>query len=425
MSNDKTGISRREALKGIGVAAAAAGTLVGSGVAASSGDSQAPWKGDPAFGNFNFGLNDDQEARARRLHGDAIIVDMMHQGAGGYLAFEEPDVIRRMKKLAGLKGFALLGAAQPLLYEQDISGESDMMRQRWRRSGVTCGTMGVSVGNVAGSASQIHLIDSLDWLRKATRAEHLRAAKRDGVHALVGYDQPVFGLPKNLSAIEEAYRIGLRCLMLTYNSSDFVGAGCTERVDHGLTYFGLDVVRRCNELGVMIDTAHTGKATTLDACKHSNQPVLANHTSAEGVHLHDRAKSDDEIKAIAGTGGLIGIHAVPFFMAKDRQADMNDMLNHIDYVAELVGWEHVGLGTDWPLTAPKSALDDMFSTAFNYQIGFYPQHNIIPTMNLNGFDDYRDFPNITRGMVSRGYSDEQIKGVLGENFMRVFEQVCG
>jgi membrane dipeptidase len=100
------------------------------------------------------------------------------------------------------------------------------------------------------------------------------------------------------------------------------------------------------------------------------------------------------------------------------------MLDHIDYIARRVGWQHVGIGTDWPVQSP---LDLVVETVGGLlpEIGFRPEDNIDVTQTLIGFSDYREFPNITRGLVKRGYSDEQIQGILGENFLRVFGQVCG
>jgi len=91
-----------------------------------------------------------------------------------------------------------------------------------------------------------------------------------------------------------------------------------------------------------------------------------------------------------------------------------------------VGWEHVGVGTDWPMSLPKSILEETF-VQFGLKAGFRPDQDRIEEAiaNLDGFDDYRDFPNVTRGLIKRGYTDEQIRGILGENFLRVFEEVCG
>src|SRR5207253_1958845 len=137
----------------------------------------------------------------------------------------------------------------------------------------------------------------------------------------------------------------------------YVGVGCTERVDAGLSNFGLQVVERCNQLGVIVDTSHCGRLTTLDACRASRTPVIANHASARAVHAHVRGKSDEELDAIAASGGLIGVVAVPFFLAGGHPT-IEAMLDHIDYIAGRVGWRHVGIGTDWPLQAPHDLLQE-------------------------------------------------------------------
>ena len=212
--------------------------------------------------------------------------------------------------------------------------------------------------------------------------------------------------------------------MLTYNRMDHIGVGCTERVDAGLSMFGMEVVRCCNVLGIVVDVSHCGHLTTLDACRHSKKPVTANHTAARSVYAHARGKSDEALHAIAGTGGVIGIVAAPPFLTDAAAPSIEHMLDHIDYVAAAVGWQHVGIGTDWPLQAPDEVLA-AFSGELNKNHGFRAQDRLDLTQRLVGFNDCRDLPNITRGLVKRGYSDEQIRGVLGENALRVFQEVCG
>src|SRR3546814_6272981 len=139
--------------------------------------------------------------------------------------------------------------------------------------------------------------------------------------------------------------------------------------------------------------------------------------------LHARGKSDDCLKAIADTGGVIGIVAVPAFLTDQPDPTISIMLDHIDYVADLVGWQHVAIGTDWPLQAPREILQAMFQPA-NTLIGFRKEHRLDVTANLQGFDDIRDMPNITRGLLARGWEEEAIKGVLGENALRVIAEGC-
>ena len=139
--------------------------------------------------------------------------------------------------------------------------------------------------------------------------------------------------------------------------------------------------------------------------------------------MHDRAKSDEELQRIAETGGYIGVYAVGMFLTDERDATVEHMLDHIDYIANLVGWQHVGIGSDWPMQTPMWGLEMLGRYAT--EIGYREEHGVTAPKNLIGFDDYRDMPNITRGLMARGHSDDAIRGILGENFLRVFEQVCG
>jgi membrane dipeptidase len=170
--------------------------------------------------------------------------------------------------------------------------------------------------------------------------------------------------------------------------------------------------------------SHCGHLTTLDACRHSTKPVNANHTAAQGVYVHARGKRDEALRAIAATGGVIGVVAVPAFLTDKARPTIDDMLDHIDYIANLVGWQHVAIGTDWPLQAPEELLRSILSPD-NKATGFREQDRLDVTRRLIGFDSCRDLPNITRGLVKRGYGDESIRGILGENALRVFAEVCG
>jgi membrane dipeptidase len=131
----------------------------------------------------------------------------------------------------------------------------------------------------------------------------------------------------------------------------------------------------------------------------------------------------DGVRAIADTGGVIGVVAVPFFLTDNKRPTIEHMLDHIDYIVALVGWQHVAIGTDWPMQAPDAVLRSTLTSETSV-IGFRAEDRIDVTRRLEGFDDCRDLPNITRGLVKRGYGDEQIRGILGENALRVFAEVC-
>jgi len=381
---------------------------------------------------FYFGLSATDESRAAQLHRESIVIDLLSQHAGGNIFAHYPVELQkafaaRMREAGG--GLDGLIEAQYWPYEMSKLGLSDLLRDWLLAAGLTCGTYGIAVHN--GHDPQLNRWEvvasrysDLPWLRYVTTAEEIRRAKADGIVAFYAHCQPVHPTVRSLKDFDVAYRKGLRSFMLTYNQMNNLGVGCTERVDAGLSMFGVDVVKHCNDIGMIVDVSHCGHLTTMDACHYSKYPVNANHTAARGLHEHARGKSDEALKAIAGTGGVIGVVAVPAFLTDAAEPTINDMLDHIGYLADLVGWQHVAIGTDWPLQAPLDVLEATLGVETR-AIGFRIQDRLDLAQRLIGFDDCRDLPNITRGLVKRGCSDEQVRGILGENALRVFSEVCG
>lgn len=382
------------------------------------------------FGRYDFGLSPEEEKRALRLLAESVVVDMMFGGPCGYRSFtrEMEDHVRTVWD-ARHDPYETVFACLRYPVRLAARGELPAFKEQWDASGITAGSRPMPVGSyeplVRSCSVYLAAFDRLPWLTKALSASDIRRAKIEGKHAGFFYCQPHTSLSPDLGILDLAYDMGLRMLQLTYNKMDFVGSGCTERTDGGLSSYGLRVVTRLNELGIIVDTSHCGPRTTLDACRFSTRPVMACHTSAADLFYHARAKSDEEIKAIAATDGVIGVYAVPFFLAPAGQGTIETMLDHVRYIADLVGWRHVGIGTDWPMQMPKWLVSIALKPLL-LESGF--RESDIADLNcdnLVGFDDYRDFPNIVRGLVKHRFSDEQIQGVLGENFLRVFELVCG
>lgn len=386
-------------------------------------------------GQYDFGLSAHQEARARQLHRDSIVIDLLSQHAGGNIfPHYSPELRREFAKVFAAAMAAVRSGSESLAevvywpYEMSKRGSSDLIREWLQAGGLTCGTYDIGVHD--GHDPLWNKWESLNaryadlpWLRYVTTAAEIRQAKKEGLVAFYANCQPESPAPRDLGAIDIAYAKGLRSFMLTYNRMDHIGVGCTERVDAGLSNYGVDVVKHCNDIGMIIDVSHCGRLTTLDACRHSRKPVNANHTAARSVYGHARAKSNDALRAVADTGGVIGVVAVPFFLSDAASPSIDHMLDHIDYIARLVGWQHVAIGTDWPLQAPDELLRATLSPD-NKALGFREQDKLDVTKRLLGFEDCRDLPNITRGLVKRGYRDEQIRGILGENALRVFSEVC-
>ena len=224
-------------------------------------------------------------------------------------------------------------------------------------------------------------------------------------------------------------RLGLRIMQLTYNYRNAFGDGCLEPEEAGLTLLGRDAVRIMNELGIAIDLSHVGQQTMLDVIELSNHPVLITHANARALANLERNKTDDIIKAVAEKGGVIGASIYgPMCWDQDpnRKPTLDDFYRHLDYLVEVAGIDHVGFGTD-------------LATGSNYQkMAFERSHwrrweginrfnrtfgEAIPERYLDDCNKHSDLPKITEALVQRGWSEDHIRGYLGGNFRRVFEQV--
>lgn len=393
-----------------------------------TGERDGQLNSEETFGNYDFGLTAEHEERAARLHGESIIIDTLFQGPCGYRSFTD-EMLNQLKADFEQHQNAQKGLwdAVRMPVRAAVKGEFPDFEKCWRESGITAGNRQTGGNSLEEAFDSFSLnqaqFDNLDWLSKATTAADIRRAKSEGTHCGIVTTQNTVDVGQNLDRLNQYHDMGMRMIQLTYNSVNFVAGGCTDRVDCGVTDFGVKFIKRMNDLGIIVDTGHCGRQTTLDACEISDAPVVASHTSAAGVRMHDRAKSDEELVAIAESGGYIGVYLVGMFLTDDPDATIEHALDHIDYIAKLVGPEFIGIGSDWPMQAPEWGVQKLSEYAL--EIGFRPEHGVTAPKNLIGFDDYRDFPNVTRGLVARGYTDDQIKGILGENFLRVFEKVCG
>jgi membrane dipeptidase len=384
------------------------------------------------FGNYDFGLSAEEETRATRVHSESIIIDMLYWGPFTHRSFTEEmekEILAFWEACHDPSKTALFSSSMPIRLA--VRNKLPQFKELWDASGVTGGSRSVdgfnSIQRFAFTfGNNISMFDHIPWLIKALSADDFFRAKAEGKHAGWINAQLQGGIERNfIDLIEPSYNLGLRMIQLSYTNMTFIGAGCTERTDAGVSNYGANVIALMNKLGIIVDTGHCGHQTTLDACALSIAPVVASHTSAKGVYNHPRGKSDEELRAIAGTGGVIGVVAVPFFLKPGDQITIDAMLDHINYITNLVGWKHVAIGTDWPAQLPKLAKIRNVFDAYVFGLGFGKEHKINSLQYVSGFDDYRDFPNITRGLVKRGYSDKEIKGILGENFLRVFKEVCG
>jgi membrane dipeptidase len=246
-------------------------------------------------------------------------------------------------------------------------------------------------------------------------------AKKQGKQALMFQLEPQsFG--RNVDRADIAYGLGIRMALLVFNTRNYVGDGCGERTNAGLSYLGLELVERMNELGMLIDLSHCGIQTTLDAIEASKDPVMCNHVGARVLYPRmKRLKTDEELLALAAKGGIAGVSAIPNQLSGNAAQGIEDMLNHIDYIVKLIGVDHVAIGLDIVFGDHVEYHRRAAKTTF--KLDYIGQGLDAPYMY--GIESPEEWPNITRGLVSRGYTDEEIKKILGGNALRVIKEVVG
>src|SRR5437870_11075638 len=185
------------------------------------------------------------------------------------------------------------------------------------------------------------------FVAKAVAPDDIVAAKKENRHCLyltgngVPLAQRWTSTEEELGTIRLFFQLGIRMMHLTYNRRNMLGDGCAEPANGGLSDFGRHAIAALNRAGVVVDVAHSGWRTSLEAAKCSTKPVVASHTAAANLHQHIRGKPDEVLKALADSGGYAGICCIPEFLG--GKGDIAAFLDHIDYTVRKVGVDHVAI----------------------------------------------------------------------------------
>jgi membrane dipeptidase len=305
------------------------------------------------------------------------------------------------------------------------------VRKVWRESGVKA--VLVTLGGLSLSPSDwdATMRDAAHWIRRVRSGgdmaicrtvADLKQAQADGKVAIILGMQDIVQIGKDLKKLDLLRDFGTRVIQLTFNTRTFVGDGCTEREQSGLSTFGIELVHRMNELGIIVDVSHSGYQTTLDAIRHSRRPIAITHSSCMAIAKHPRAKSDDQLVALKEGNGYFGVLCCPFFIKPQGGANLDDFLSHVDHAVKIVGVDKVGIGTDWGGWSPDfppelQALAQAKLASHGFRKGELDFGEIIPE-----FDAWTAWPRISAGLLARGYSEAEVKGLIGGNWLSFMER---
>jgi len=308
------------------------------------------------------------------------------------------------------------------------------MIENARTSGITAMNVTVNGGDFESTIRRMSpWLSNVDrypeTFRQVRTVEQLMDAKATGrVGIVLGFqDTTPFGT--DLSTMDVFYEMGVRVVQLTYNVRNMVGDGCLEPGNAGLSSFGIEVVERLNELGMMVDLSHCGKRTTSEGIRDSSAPPAITHSGCNAVEPHPRSKDNEELRALADRGGVIGIYLMPF-LTPGRVPTTADVVAHIEHALETCGEDHVGIGSDLSIT-PIDGSDEYWSKHREFVAGRIARGVAAPAedpdvlFTVPELNSHRRMDLIADALSARGHSDGVIEKVIGANWVRLLREVWG
>ncbi len=349
--------------------------------------------------------NAQYSARAVRLVESSVVVDLLNQ-------FQFPDF-----------------SVKPPKIDQWLSRPGTFTAEdaaRYQSSGITSFSLGAGAGSFE-EAVRFHaqwngfLAGYSDWF---TRVDDIgdfaraKAQKKVGV-MLTFQDSTHFRSPDDVPLF---FGLGQRISQLTYNFNNRIGSGFLEQRDGGLSVFGLSIMKRMEQVGMAVDLSHCGDQTTLDALAAATRPVIFTHATARAlVPGHLRCKTDEAIQKMAASGGVMGIAMIRFMVRGSEPVTIEHVLDHVDHVSKLVGFEHIGIGSDLDVVGNPNAVNGGgFDPRTQPNFSRYQYHEDGDgAITIRGLNHAKRVFDLTEGLIRRGYTDAQIVQILGGNAVRV------
>lgn len=353
-------------------------------------------------------VSEDTRDRADRLHADAIVIaahtdicpDVAKRRAAGATR------VMAERHLPGLKRGGVTAVCDhvagdtPYLVEFPFRNTDAANKLKWAMQ--------------ATEAMHREAEESPDALVIATTVDEIRAAKRDGRVAVILSFEGAGPIEDAVELLGTFWRLGLRCIGLTHDFRNHLADGVRTGSAGGLTDLGREAVREMCRLGIVIDVSHLNDAGFWDVVDESAAPIHASHSNCRALCAHPRNLTDDQMRAIAQSGGVVGVHALQALVTDaGRPPTLDEFLAHIDRMVEIMGEDHVALGPDIMEHYP----------ADEYRLLWDPR---LPTAKLDyvyppEFDSLASTPNVTAALLERGFGEGVVRKILGENMLRLFE----
>lgn len=255
------------------------------------------------------------------------------------------------------------------------------------------------------------LLAHTDQFLLAEKLSDIDLARSTGRLAISFDIEGMNALGGDINMVEIYHTLGVRQMLFAYNLNNAAAGGCHD-ADIPLTQFGIEILAEMNRVGIMVDASHTGYKTSMDLIDRSGTPVVFSHSNPTSVWQHQRNITDEQIQACAARGGVVGLNGLAIF-AGDNDSSSETLLRHLFRLIDIAGPAHVGLGFDY---TPDVSVD--IGSILRARPDYWPAGQQYDTVNI-GHSGPSKIPDLVNGMQARGMSEEEIRGILGENFARV------
>jgi membrane dipeptidase len=264
-------------------------------------------------------------------------------------------------------------------------------------------------------------------LSSVRNVKDIHASKQAGSTGLIYGLQDGVSFEDDLDRLDALYHNGIRIIQPTYNRRNLLGDGCMEPSDAGLSRTGVESIERLNSLGILVDLSHCGRRTAANAIASSNKPVSFTHTGCYALAEHPRHRTDEELKAVANSGGVIGIYVMPY-LAHGKQPVAADVIAHIEHALKVAGEDHVSIGTDGsisPTTVTAEFIEQFREiTSKRKKLGIAaPFETETGYLFANDLNTQLRFETLTDLLLERGHSEARVMKIMGGNLLRLFGDV--
>lgn len=269
--------------------------------------------------------------------------------------------------------------------------------------------------------------DHPDLIMPGRTADDVRAAKAAGKTAVFFGFQNCAPIEDDIGLVEIVHQLGARFMQLSYNNQSLLATGSYEAEDPGLTRMGRQVIKEMNRVGLVIDMSHSAERSTLEAIELSERPIAITHANPASWHPARRNKSDEVLKALGASGGMLGFSLYPFHLKGGPHCRLDEFCAMVAETADLIGLDHIGIGTDLCQDQPDAVVEWMRNGRWTLETDFGEgsKDNAGWPPPLAWFAGNRDFGNIVEGLRARGFTESEIDKVMGLNWLDFFERSFG